>query len=519
MPADNSTPEQTTAPVLAGEVVRSEPVLPLEPVRGRKHVRRIVVGGAVVALCASVLTGCRLASTVNRPSTPVVLNGSEVPSLAGTAANRVVAFRHNENGEGVRTWTQIPVQVDQRKVVPFGSFPADNTVAGVPGTVYGSGSATITALQYADPNTWVGADTDPTLDGNDEIVFMASDAGGDLAADETSEPVGVLHSSGVAVHLNDPRGSNEDGWVYLFASTGTLDPAAGKDYVNYQFNLTSGAYKTTYKRQLGPNPETSKVTTAAYEVGFTDRWIEQSWKVTATGATGVDILDGHKNQFGLSTCVRSNVTFAAGEGAFIANIDGPVRAIRSYVGANSGPLTQRTHLMYRDRMEVVTNLRVHAIPGIMDFLDYSAAAQGMTYRSSTSPAGVTIDGNPDTISTAVPTWEAVNGPQGQVFTRNAFSTDVSTLAAGSQWFYRDQTAPAETQCWGDGSFLGASGISVVASIPNTDPSLGTFATLTGRRTTEFSAPSADPSTIAIVAAYWSAELATPLTRSIATYRP
>ena len=189
------------------------------------------------------------------------------------------------------------------------------------------------------------------------------------------------------------------------------------------------------------------------------------------------------------------------------------------MGANSGPLTQRTHLMYRDRIEVVTNLRVHPISGIMDFLDYSAAATGMTYRSSTHPTGVTIDGLADTIPITLPGWEAVSGAQGQVFTQDLFTTDVPAIAAGSSWFYRDQTAPPEQQCWGDSSFLGASGQRIVAAIPNTDPALGTFSTLIGRRTSEFSAPAADPSTIAQSAAYWAAELAAPLTHTITTYQP
>ena len=83
----------------------------------------------------------------------------------------------------------------------------------------------------------------------------------------------------------------------------------------------------------------------------------------------------------------------------MANIDGPVRGIRSYVGANSGPNTQRTHLMYRDREDVVFDLRVHAIPSFMDFIDYNSAACGMTYRSSTVPGGVTINGVDDTVPT------------------------------------------------------------------------------------------------------------------------
>ncbi|MBA3281457.1 MAG: hypothetical protein H0U29_04435, partial [Acidimicrobiia bacterium] len=306
--------------------------------------------------------------------------------------------------------------------------------------------------------------------------------------------------------------------IYLFASTGGLNPAAGRDYVDYDFTLSSGAYKTSYRRAAGPNPETSKVTTAGYEVGFTDRWKEDSWKVRARGASGADILDAHKNQFAIDNCGRSNITFSTGEGAFVANIDGPVRGIRSYVGANSGPLTQRTHLMYRDRIEVVSNLRVHAIPAIMDFIDYSVAARGMTYRSSTKPAGVPIDGNADAISTAPATWEAVDGPQGQVFTHNSLATNAPGVAGSMRWFYRDQTTPPETQCWGDRSFLGASGSSLGA-IPNTDPRSAPFADLTSRRTTQFGAPAPDKSRVAAAAADWAGDLNTPLTVQVSRYQP
>lgn len=482
---------------------------------------RIARVGAVVSVVAvggALLTSCRVGSLVNRPTTPVVLTGAAVPTLGGTATDRVVAFRHNERADGTgRAWTQIPVQVDQRKLVGFGNKPGNNSSSGTTGTVYGSGSPGVMALQYADPTTWVGADTDPTLDANDEIAFMASDAGGNLAPDVASEPAGVVHYSGVALHIDDPRGTDEDGWVYLYESDGTLDPATSQDYVDYDFELTSGAYKSTYKRAVGPNPETSTVTTDHYQVGFGDRWIEDSWEVLAPGASGVDVLDGNKSQFAIGSCGRSNVTFTRAEGAFVANIDGPVRAIRSYIGANSGPLTQRTHRMYRDRIDVETNLRVHSIPAVMDFIDYSSAATGMIYRSSTVPNGVTIDGNADAVGTAAPTWEAVDGPQGQVFTRLKLTTNASGLAEKA--FYRDQTSPPETQCWGDGSFLGASGGDITGGIPNTDPRSAGFATFTADRTTQFGSPAGDPSTIPGAAEDWSDDLARPLTVTVSTYDP
>jgi hypothetical protein len=477
-------------------------------------VRRLAVAGAMCAVAMATLTGCNEQSLLNRPAAPVVLTAGKLNAFAGVAPNRVVAFRRTSTGS-TSSWTQIPVQVDQRKTVAFGSQPPTNATAGVTGTVYGYGSGGPTALQYADPNTWVGADPNPNVDADDEIVFMASDAGG--RAGGAAPPAGVVAGSGVAVTISDPRASSEQGWVYLFRSTGSLDPSAGQDYVDYDFTLKSGDYKSTYKRADGPNPETSKVTTATYSIDFTDRWKEVGWKVLAPGASGVDILDGHKNQFAISSCGRSNQTFTEDEGAFVANIDGPVRAIRSYVGANSGPLTQRTHLLYRDREDVITNLRVHPIPGIMDFLDYSAAASGMTYRSSTVPGGVLIDGHSDAVGSAVPTWEALNGPQGRVYTRSTTSSSQGNLAAGTTHFYRDLAAPAESQCWGDRSYYGASGTFIQTGIANTDPRSTPTVKLTGTRINQFLPPAADPSKVAAYAADWAADAGAPLTTTVSAY--
>lgn len=451
-----------------------------------------------------------------RPEEPVVLTGSQLPSLVGTDPNHIVAFAHSRPG-GTPTWTQIPVQVDQRKVVDFGQFPTSNATAGGAGTVYGTTPIGETALQYADPNTFVGADTDATFDADDELVFMSSDGGGTPNSNEGTEPAGVVAGSGVRVKLADPLSTTRSAVVYLFTSTGGLDPSAGRDYVDYDFNLTSGAYKTTYKRADGPNPETSFVTTDNYRMGFDDRWIENEWRVDAGAGTGADVLDGVKARFGLSTCARSNATFADGEGAFIANVDGPVRAIRSYVGANSGPLTQRTHVLYRDRESTITFLRVHAIPGIMDYVDYSTDAIGMTYVNSANTAGVTIDGAADAISTTPPAWELVSGTQGSVMVAGQIDTTIippgGTLDDVVDGFYRDELNSPVDQCWGDAHFLGASGLNFSVGIPNTDPTQATFARLDANRTVRFAPPGA---TTADATAFAN-NLAAPLTPTVTPY--
>jgi len=158
-----------------------------------------------------------------------------------------------------------------------------------------------------------------------------------------------------------------------------LNPGAGRDYVTYQFTLLAGTYPTNYNLGKGPNPENSIISNAWYRTHFSDRWIRDELNIYAGGAGGLDILDRHKDMFGPGVCNRTENTFSDGEGAFIANKDGPVRAIRSYLGANSGPITQRDHFFYERRQDMLTHLRVHPIPGLIDLYDYSTNAIGMVY--------------------------------------------------------------------------------------------------------------------------------------------
>jgi hypothetical protein len=223
------------------------------------------------------------------------------------------------------------------------------------GKVYNGAANGLTQLTYTDPGTFTGPDPDPKLDADDEIAFMGFDGGAKAPAG--AAPPGVVAGSGEEVRIADGLGNPAAAYVYLFRQTGGLDPGAGRSYVSYRFGLASGPYKTTYRL--------------------------------------ADILDRHKDLFAPGTCVRSEDTFSAGEGAFVVNKSGPVRALRAYLGANSGPFTERLHVFYQRREDITTYLRVHAIPGVMDFFDYSPAATGMTYRNDLNPAGVRVDGVPD----------------------------------------------------------------------------------------------------------------------------
>lgn len=424
--------------------------------------------GCVSLSCGSAvtLTVNIVAHALNRPSDPVILTGADLPSFVGVPPARIAAFKYSGG------WQQIPVQVDERAVVDFS-------------TVYnGYVSAGVTNLFYTDSNTYTGPDSNTNIDGNDEIVFMASDAGDQ--APYYWQPAGAISGTGIKVTITDPVDPGAIAYVYLFRHNGTLSPDAGQQYVTYNFVLNSGDYKTTYKIDDGPNPENSTITTPYYKHHFLDRWKNDELHIYTGGATGVDILDRHKDLFTPDYCSRSEDSFCNGEGAFVVNKSGPVRALRSYIGANSGPLTQRDHLCYARRQDINTYLRVHQIPGIVDFFDYSPAASGMTYRNNNNTAGVTIDGNPETLTQGVIHWEQVDGPQGGLTIVSNVTTNIPGISPTS--YYLDDTTPPYTQCTGDAYAYGSSGVWINQTIACTDPAQSCTGTLGATRVLYYDAP-------------------------------
>ena len=393
-------------------------------------------------------------STLDRAHDPVVLAGADLAGLLGAATDGVAAFRH---GPG---WTQVPVQIDERAVVSFQK---------VYGPAFSLGS-NLTTLAYTDPTTYTGPDPDPLFDQDDELVVMAVDAGARAPAG-ASEPAGAIAGSGVELAISDPLDGGQ-GYVYLFRHDGTLDPAAGEDRVQYSFQLLSGNYLATYNTALGPNPELSVVTTPDYQLLFTDRWIRDALRITAGAATGTNILDRERFQIGPGQCARTEETFANGEGAFFANVDGPLRAIRSFMGANSAPINQRDHILYATREDAIGYLRLHEFPMLgMNFMDYEPGATGMVYRNDLNPGGVPIDGVPETLVAGSPSWELIRGPHGSLITCLDIETDIVPEPSGPG-FYLDDFTPSEVPCTGDPFEFGSSGPSITSPLPNTDPLLG-----------------------------------------------
>ncbi len=444
-----------------------------------------IVALLIAALCAPVA----LAGAVGRDDEPIVLTGADLSSLQGVAPGEIVAFRFNGGG-----WRQVPVQVDERVTVDYA-------------IIFNLPPEGVTGLVYADAETWTGGDSNPTFDADDELVLRADDV--DQRAG-SGNPSGVNGSTRVELRVDNPL-NGSTGYLYLFVRSGSLDPSAGAADINYQFVLTSGDYKTTYNVGDGVyNPETSSVTTAAYRVGFSDRWIRDDTRVAAGSSSNVDIIESNKSQFAPQACGRSEDSFSAGPGAMIANKTGPVRAIRSYIGANSGPHTTRTHWFYPEREVVRSDLRVHRIAGIMDYIDFNIAAVGMTYYNDLNTQGVTIDGNPDSVNLGPIQWELVSGSQGTWGTTWRLETDLPDPSYNS--YYSDTTSPTNLCDQWDTVEYGASGVYRDTSIPTTNPEVEGHNVWAAIRSMKYGAPNQG---IAFAQELWQ-EQQNPLTVDVST---
>jgi hypothetical protein len=443
----------------------------------------------VIALvpCLLALAGCtRFGATLARPEDPVVFDGSALPKLIGATIPSVVAFAWDG-----QAWQQIPVQIDERDLVspgkifhwPAASWPKNAN--GTSFTILAYTTPTAAAAGYTSYATYTGADSNPLFDANDQVSFLSNDTGKQVPA-ATPPPPSTVAASREEVKATDPMNTSNVGYAYLFQSTGAAlsGGSAGTTGVNYTFSLDSGAYQATYKmgtaalapnNVAGLNPEHSTITTGAYKLNYGDRWLNNGATIAGGTPANTSMLERGRIQFAPGVCGRSEDTFdgtvvAPFEAAFIANISGPVRAIRSYMGANSGTYTATTDVFYPQREDSTSDLRVHAIPSVMGFDDFNTAVTGLKYTDDQN-TNVPIDGVPDAIAAAhVAPWQMVSGAAGSMVTTRSITTDITGLALST--YYLDQKPASPLPCTGDSAAWGQNGVRIDGpggSIPCTDP--------------------------------------------------
>ncbi|MBK8170394.1 MAG: hypothetical protein IPK60_08600 [Sandaracinaceae bacterium] len=394
---------------------------------------------------------------VDHDEFPVVITGDNLRAVSGVATDELVFFRWHADA-----WEAVPFQIDERRSVLF------HEIYGTCGSCVQNDSTTA-GLVYADGNTFTGSDPNPRVDEDDEIALMVKDFGGNPTS--TVPPAGVDADFVVRFAVRDGTAA---GYVFAFRDSSHATTRSTGDYVTYDFGLTSGDYRTTYDfRGIDDNgtefanPENSTVTAASYTRHFSSRWISDGVSLIHDGVPGPNLIEMHNVQFAPGVCSRSVATFASGEGAYVANIDGPVRAIRDHLGSNSGPITEGIYRFYERSEEIEMRLRVHQIGGVMDLIDYSDAAKGMSYSDSVND-DLSIDGNADEYVPGALEYEVVSGTQGSLTHALQFETNITGLSMSSYYLDEDP-AVTEPQCTGDDAAIGVSGPIIASMIPATDP--------------------------------------------------
>ena len=360
----------------------------------------IVVAGLNAAQSHAITPAPRAAWMPGRSEDPIVIAGSQFPAFSGVPLSQLVLYAYR-GGE----WQAVPFQIDEVNI----------------------------------SGTYVISDGG-LLDANDELVFMAGDAGDNVsAAFWPVDPPSRLYSR-YAITVSDPLSAGQRAWAYLYRSM-TLT-RSHVSYVNWMQGLQT-ASALSYTAAFSPTRF----------VGLSDLRLN---------GRNVDILDRQKVRIELlGGLIKFNEEWLASQGpaTLTLPITGPIRA-----ASNEGTLRAA---FYRSRIDFDVKFDLTGLGGILpDFIrtsfDWvSPTISGINrYYDSNTLAGAVIDGVPETISaTPRADWFQVNGgatgPGGLVMTIPRVDPRGGTVIN----YYKDNSAidPDDT---GDHRSYGDSGLRI-----------------------------------------------------------
>ena len=263
----------------------------------------------------------------------------------------------------------------------------------------------------------------PGLDDNDEIAFMARDAG--PTAPPPTRRCRRASRTCARSALTDPTNpAAAPGFVYVAkAATDGPEPAFDADngYVRYErdanadlFEFSESSYDNygnapaaSYCDDDGnTRPATSgrrrprddaTITTDRYRFRYDGRWLMTESSISPDGGAtyGPDLVDRWKarafaqDPASETPCCgyEEEDTNWGGSSTLLGERAGPVRAIRETWGADSGTNVIRRETFYRDEMRQKTWLRVHVIPpldGIYAQWDFNAGRVTRFYNPAMS---------------------------------------------------------------------------------------------------------------------------------------
>ena len=300
--------------------------------------------------------------SITRTEDPIVINGTELKDILGTSPEVLCLMTF---GNGV--FNPIPFQIDQK--LPNGEY----------------------AFSYGEI---ASLDLNPTLDENDELVFMVNDVGD--RAPSGKKP--SLAEQGIEIEISDPLNQTK-GWVYLFRFQ-TPAPRSELDYVKFEVD-TEGKHKRVYGRDAyGNGLIMGSPLTAVYPDEFR--------VIFPDGKIGPDILDRQKIRGVMVTKFGFNIDFkfdVLTRIKLLGWIDGPVRVlyladgylklgIIKFSGTGYSLITYyRNSLIWPMYIEIPFSLAsfLKDLP-IKGYMDYNENVVGHWVYSDNNPPKIFLDG-------------------------------------------------------------------------------------------------------------------------------
>ena len=370
---------------------------------GMSMVWLVVFGLSTVRAQTGTAQAPSAVAAINRPQDPVVLAGASFPGFSSVAVGDLVLYAYRSGA-----WTPIPFQIDEVNI----------------------------------SGTYVISDGG-LLDANDQLVFMAGDAGDNVSAAIWPTDTQSRLYPRYVISVTDPLSAGNQAWVYLYRSA-TLTPS-DVSYITWTESAQTAA-AISYTAAFSPTKF----------VGLSDLMINGS---------SVDILDRQKIRaripipFFPLTITEESLAGLAPATITLPAV-GPVRAV-----TNDGDLNAA---FYGSRIDFDVTFDLSDLGAFLpDFIRTSfdwnnPITTGITtYYDSNTAGGVTIDGIMDTVSATPPsTWFQVNGgaagPGGVVMAIPTVNPGSGTSTVSN--YYKDNGAidPNDTgdqRSYGDAGLL------------------------------------------------------------------
>jgi hypothetical protein len=382
----------------------------------------VLTGKQLAALSAPAPIPVRVTMTDAQDTTMVTPPDSSHGSNAPVGSLAVFAWRDG-------AFREVPAQTDER----FWRFLSN------PGGENGAYSGYDQELTYAfdtegfrrtaglcyarvpDGTPVTTPDNVPGFDDDDELAFMARDAGAKAPAAATP----VAGKQAYEVAITDP-GTSTVTYAYVVSAPGRAHDF-GPGYVSYSRDKYADRYVGARSGEgipdgvrcggpdsdkddgTGPVPENTGARrprdfatfrSARYQFHFGGRWKPDALQVVgANGEYGVDLIDQWKGRAFQQTKEQAVSIGFIGEKAWeessvlLGERTGPVRALRETWGAKSGTNITRLFTLYDRFLTDTINMRVHPIPpdGVYSMWDHNKGSVS-TYYSPMVPGGVPIDG-------------------------------------------------------------------------------------------------------------------------------